>query len=337
VSSTDLPFPLRGVNYDTGTEFVAGEISRPVWNADDLTRDLTTIKHDLYCNAVNVYGTDLDRLVEATRVAADQGLVVSVQPRSIDVDQDLAKQFIFEVAAAVNEIARDGSGILLNVGCEMTIFTPGLVPGRNFRARMRNMSWAWAMSRRINRKLDALLGSIVSGARDVFDGPITYGAGTWEHVDWAPFDLAGMNLYRDRWNTKTYVQDLRALKSRGKPTLITEFGCATFEGAEKRGGGGWTIVDFDHDPRRIKGDYRRSEGTQAGHIAELLSLFREEKVAGTFVFDFVGAAFPHSPDPARDFDMASYGLVKVISAEGDSIQWERKEAFGTVAEIYRDW
>ncbi len=332
-----LPFPLKGVNYDAGTEFVAGEISRPVWNSADLARDMAAIRNGLRCNAVNIYGTDIDRLVAAAHVAAGEGLVVSMQPRSIDVDQVGARGFVVEAAAAANEVASEAGPVILNVGCEITLFTPGFVPGRSFLVRMRNMAWAWVMSRRFNRKLDVFLGSMTREVRDVFAGPITYGAGTWEKVDWGRFDMVGMNLYRDRWNTKTYVQDLRALLSHGKPTLITEFGCATFEGAERRGGGGWTIVDFDREPRRIKGDYRRSESTQAGHLAELLHLFHDEMVSGTFVFDFMAAGFPHLDDPARDLDMASYGLVRVISTADGSIEWEPKMAFETVARIYGDW
>jgi hypothetical protein len=44
------------------------------------------------------------------------------------------------------------------------------------------------------------------------------------------FDLVGVNLCRDRWNEKTYVSDLRRLRGSGKPVVITEFGCSTFEG-----------------------------------------------------------------------------------------------------------
>jgi hypothetical protein len=119
--------------------------------------------------------------------------------------------------------------------------------------------------------------------------------------------------------------------------LITEFGCSSFERAERLGGGGWTIVDFDHDPPRLKRGYRRSEQTQASYIGDLLGIFVEEGVTGAYVFDFAQASFPHHPDPALDLDMAGYGLVKMIGAgsEGSPNRWERKEAFEVVARAYR--
>jgi hypothetical protein len=122
---------------------------------------------------------------------------------------------------------------------------------------------------------------------------VTYSAGAWESVRWQPFDHVGVNLYRDRWNDRTYASDLRTLKRLGKPVIITEFGCSTFKGAERRGGGGWMIVDFDQEPPVVKPGYTRSEETQAAYLDELLSfgdssLGCERKAA----FDVVARTLP---------------------------------------------
>lgn len=328
---------IKGINYDVGTEFRPGELSRSAWNLVDVSRDMAVIHDDLGCNSVNVYGTELSRLEEAAGVALDHGLAVSFQPRSIDDDRDTARSFLRAAAGVASSILEDGD-VTLNIGCEMSLFTRGFLPGRTFQRRMRYLVMAWPFLSRVNRRLSSYLAEVAADARRDFAGHITYGAGSWEAIDWAPFDLVGMNLYRDRWNERTYMEDLRSLHTHAKPVVITEFGCATFEGAERRGGGGWTIVDFTSDPPRVRPGHQRSERAQADHLGEMLDLFHEEGVAGTYVFDFLAAGFPHRPEPELDLDMAGYGVVKVIpSTSTDSIMWERKEAFEAVARRYRQW
>jgi hypothetical protein len=89
----------------------------------------------------------------------------------------------------------------------------------------------------------------------------------------------------------------------------------------------------------VKRGHRRSEGAQAREIGQLFDLLHDEGVEGTYVFDFLAAGFPHRPEPEQDLDMASYGIVKVVSADepGRSIEWERKEAFAEVSDRYRSW
>ena len=337
MSNTKAAPLIKGINYDVGTEFRAGELSRDVWNLEDVSRDMAVIRGDLGCNSVNVYGTELSRLEQAARVALDRGLAVSFQARSIDADQETARSLLRAAAGAANSLL-DYGDVTLNIGCEATLFTRGFLPGRTFQRRMRSLVVAWPFMSRVNRRLSSYLTRMAADARGIFGGKITYGAGSWEEIDWAPFDLVGMNLYRDRWNEKTYLADLRSLHAHDKPVVITEFGCATFEGAERRGGGGWTIVDFTTRPPRVRRGHQRSERAQAVHLGEMLDLFRDEGVAGTYVFDFLAAAFPHRSEPELDLDMAGYGVVRVIpSPSTDSIVWERKEAFETVARRYEQW
>lgn len=325
----------RGINYDVGTEYRRGESSRPIWNDDDVARDLAVIHDELHCTSVNLYGTDLQRLEHAAIVAHRQGLHVSLQRRSIDDSREGMLGHLTEAARVAERLRRSGD-VTLNVGCEVTLFTRGFVVGRTFRARIRNLLWTLPLLPLINHRLNRHLREAVRLARMHFDGPLTYSAGTWESVQWEHFDLVGVNLYRDRWNEKTYVADLRRLCSFGKPVVITEFGCSTFEGAERKGGGGWMIVDFDAVPPTVKPGYVRNEQVQAALLDELLGLYAAEAIDGAYVFDFMHATFGHAPDPARDLDMAGYGLVKVRPPDptDTSVVWERKAAFDAVARRY---
>lgn len=325
----------RGINYDVGTEYRRGESSRPIWSRDDVMRDLRVVRHELHCTSVNLYGTDLQRLHEAAILAHEEGLHVSLQLRSIDESRDQMLGRLADAARVAEQLGRDGA-VTLNVGCEMTLFVRGFVVGSTFRTRIRNLLWMLPLLPLINRRLNEHLRDAVRVARTAFAGPLTYSAGAWESVQWEAFDLVGVNLYRDRWNEKTYVSDLRRLRRFGKPVIVTEFGCSTFEGAERKGGGGWMIVDFDAVPPKVKPGHVRSEEVQARLLDELLGLYVAEGIDGAYVFDFMQATFFHAPQPERDLDMAGYGLVKVRPSErtDTSIAWEPKAAFDVVARHY---
>jgi hypothetical protein len=326
---------IRGINYDAGTEYRPGESSRPVWNEDDVVRDLRVIREELHCTSVNVYGTNLDRLRAAAALAHRAGLAVSLQLRSIDESRDDMLAGVAAAAAAAEGLRASGD-VTLNTGCELTLFTRGFVPGRTFMARIRNLMWILPFLPLVNARLNRHLANVVKVAREHFSGQVTYSAGAWESVRWDIFDLVGVNLYRDRWNERSYARDVRALGRFDKPVVITEFGCSTFRGAERRGGGGWMIVDFDARPPRVEPGHIRSEEVQATCIDQLLDVFQDAAIDGAYVFDFMQAAMSHTNDPLTDLDMAGYGLVSVrpIGPGATSIAWERKAAFDVVARRY---
>ena len=327
---------IRGINYDTGTTYRPGESSRPLWSVADVERDLRVIREELACTSVNVYGTDPDRLRIAADLALREGLHVSLQLRSIDESRPVMLDRVRAAAEVASDVRAPGA-VTLNVGCELTLFTRGFLPGATFLDRTRWLLWLLPFLPIVNLRLNRHLEDVVRVARTHFDGPVTYSAGAWESVRWAPFDLVGVNLYRDRWNSRTYGEDLRALSRHGKPVVITEFGCASFDGAERLGGGGWTIVDFDAVPPVVRPGHVRNEAVQAALIGDLLDLYARESVHGAYVFDFMQASFPHTDDPATDLDMATYGLVKVhpIGSRDTSVRWDRKASFDVVAARYR--
>lgn len=158
-------------------------------------------------------------------------------------------------------------------------------------------------------------------------------------MDWSGFDYVGVDLYRDAYNRDTYEQRLRTYQSFGKPVVITEFGCCTYEGAEDAGGSGYDIIDWESDPPRLNGDYVRSEATQAETIAALLDLYETEGVHGAFVYTFVEPGQTWSPEPRYDLDMASFGVVKILPEDtgrgyDTTGSWEPKAAFWEIADQY---
>jgi hypothetical protein len=100
------------------------------------------------------------------------------------------------------------------------------------------------------------------------------------------------------------------------------------------------IGDWDGaKPIRLVGDYSRYENEQAAYLRDLLDIFYTEGVDTAFVCTFASYNLPHRSDPREDFDMASYGLVKVFEGRlghtYPDMPWEPKAAFTALADYYR--
>jgi hypothetical protein len=170
------------------------------------------------------------------------------------------------------------------------------------------------------------LNGIVAVAREQFGGAVSYASGDWEEIDWTPFDFAAVDMYRTSDNADHFAETVRKHAAHGKPLVITEFGCCTYRGAAEAGGMGWAIMDFTTTPRTLNNDYVRDESVQVAYFHELMDVFEAEHVHGAFWFTFAGYELPYHPDPHRDLDMASYGVVKIV----DGVP-ERKAVFEAIA------
>jgi hypothetical protein len=73
----------------------------------------------------------------------------------------------------------------------------------------------------------------------------------------------------------------------------------------------------------------------------VLDVFEAEGVDNAFVNTFARYDLPHRSDPRQDFDMASFGVVKVLEGQSGSgfrrypdMPWEPKTAFTALANHY---
>lgn len=64
-------------------------------------------------------------------------------------------------------------------------------------------------------------------------------------------------MYRDSSNAAGYRDLLRSYAGFGKPVVVSEFGCCTYEGAADAGGAGFMIFDRDTQPRGAEAEGRR--------------------------------------------------------------------------------
>lgn len=364
--------PVRGILYDVGSSYVPGQHSREKWNPEAVHEEMRVIREDLHCTTVSLFGYDLERMEQAARSALDQGLDVWLQPRSLDAGHpelvehveraaDLAQRLREELRGEPREAPRAGlpeegheasrevegsrgadaedrveDRIVLNVGCELTVINGGIIPGRHMGHRMLALYVFGMLPFYYNRRLNRVLRRLAEGARARFDGPLTYGSGVWETVDWTPFDFVGVDYYFDELTRTSYRQGLRALRRWGKPVVVTEFGCCAHRGAETKGGAGGDALDWrDLDDRKVRGNLVRDEGVQADMIEKLIDVYETEDVRGAFLCMFIEGDCRYSPDPRRDSDMASFGIVRPPAPETglspDDGHWEPKEGFHALA------
>lgn len=311
---------MRGISY----------LSDQVPEAD-VRRDLTVIRDELHCECVLVKGSDATRQLEAAEIALALGLEVWIEAQRENARPRAALAHLGTVAAAAERLRVDHPGrVTLVVGCELSLLTRGIVPGPGTFARLMLILRAGRLlRRRITRRLERRLADARSVARLRFNGPVTYAAALWEHVDWSAFDVVAVNLYRIGADTAGYADRVRALvESTDKPVVITEFGCGAHRGAERRGPGSFLIVNWFAQPPRIKRGHVRDESVQARYLLESLDVFDASGVHGAFAFTYVMPAFPRdAADPAHDLDMAGFGMV---TAPGG----ERKAAFDALARRY---
>ncbi|MGK8524168.1 hypothetical protein ACRS6B_22630 [Nocardia asteroides] len=239
-----------------------------------------------------------------------------------------------------------GAEVVFVTGAELSLMHQGFLPGDTIDERVRSLTdRPDELSERVTEasaRVNDFLGTAVSIVRARFGGRITYASIPLERVDWTPFDIVSLDLYRTAETADGFAAGVRALAAQGKPLAITEFGAATFGGAGDLGGRGLEIVEYDaaHGPVRVNGEYARDEAGQARYVRELLEIFDAEGVDSAFVFVFALYDHVHRPDgdPRDDLDLASYGVVKVLEdRRGETypdLPWEPKAAFTAVADYY---
>lgn len=340
----------KGITYDTG--FVRhGRNARRHFDPDQVRRELRIIRDDLHCTAVRVTGGDPERIETAAAFAVDLGLEVWFSPYPLETPTGEMLSLFADCAVRAERLRRRGGEIVFVTGAELSIMNPGFLPGDTVEERVGLLGRPHQVRKviaEVGPKINDFLGTAVATVREQFGGRVTYASIPIDRVDWTPFDIVSMDVYRSAETADTFAETFAAgMHSptlRGKPVAITEFGSATYRGAGDRGAQGLEIVEYDEQtgPVRLNGDHVRDETGQATYLRELLEIFDAAGVDTAFVFLFALYDHPHRPDgdPRDDLDLASYGIVKVFDdRHGDTypgLPWEPKAAFATIAAHYAE-
>jgi hypothetical protein len=334
----------RGINYDTGFR-PGGHLSRMGFDPDVVRREMQVIARDLHCTAVRITGAEPERLSVAAEHAAAAGLEVWFAPFPCELGAAGLLPLLRECADRAEHLRRGGAEVVLVTGCELSLFAGGFLPGGTVFERIGRLQHRGprqiAAFARLPGRLNRFLAEAAQAARSRFGGPLTYASGTWEPVDWAPFDIVSVDAYRDAGNAAGYAAGLRGQQRHGKPVAVTEFGCCCYAGAADRGGMGWAILDDDADPPRLDGDYVRDEQEQVRYLEELLPVFTAAGVDAAFWYTFATYEAPHRDDPRLDLDLASYGVVQMLGdgavagpAPYAGLGWAPRPAFAALARAY---
>jgi hypothetical protein len=340
----------KGITYDTGF-LSAGTSTHEPFDTEVVRREMRVIRDDLHCNAVRITGGYPARLKIAATHAAAAGLEVWLCPFTNGLMQSELLDLLAECAEHGERLRRNGAEVVLLTGSELSLFTLGFLPGATIAERLALVADPLRLRPMIGEaraRINDFLCRAVEVVRARFGGKVSYASLPLEGVDWAPFDIISTDAaYRTKKTAAHFRDNIRAFvaqgRAQGKPVAITEFGCTTHRGAADGGGDslveGAIIVWEGARPVRLNGEYVRDEDEQATYLREVLDVFEAEGVDNAFVNTFARYDLPHKSDPHQDFDMASFGVVKVLDggARGrryPDMPWEPKTAFTTLADWY---
>jgi hypothetical protein len=331
-----------GVTYDTGFTHLGTTTHEP-FDPGIVARDMQIIRNDLHADAVRITGGVGDRLEIAAQHAAAAGLEVWYCPFTNDLTIDELMVFLLDAAERAERIRRGGANVRFLTGSEISLMTIGLMPGAALAERaavLADPSRVREILPGVQRATGAVLARAVAGCRERFGGLIGYASLPMEAVDWTPFDFIATDAgYRDAGSAAALPGNLATMTAQGKPFAVTEFGCAAFTGAADRGSRS-DVIGYDERTAqavRLTETVERDEPEQAAYLRELLDLYDTGGVDTAFVYTFATRHLPTSEDPARDFDLGSFGIVKVLPAgrTGSAypgMPWEPKAAFQALAE-----
>lgn len=329
-----MAMTLRGINYDVGTHYDGGStgpgrLSMAGYDIDrHLHTDLAAIASDLHCNAVQLYGTDIDTLVRAGEAALGHGLSTWIQPRLVDATPAEQLAHLREAARGAAALQRRSDSVVLSVGVELSLFMAGIVPGATVTDRLPAVFAQYPSAPTVQRALADHLRNAAAVARSEFDGPITYGSGSWEIVDWSPtFDVVGLDLYLRPVDLDTIVRHLDPFRATARPVVATEYGCVTHHRGTTEYGA--DVIDWNATPPTVSEPVERDEHAQAAALGTQLDAFETARIHGAFCFVFIEPAYSASNDPRRDLDRASFGIVTPDPT--DPRGWRPKAAFHLLA------
>src|SRR5437660_4086438 len=262
----------KGINYDTGIIPFGNLLSRESFDPRQVCREMEIIARDLHCTAVRISGRDPHRIAQAAEYALGEGLEVWFAPFPCNLTADELVPSFVESARLAENLRRHFSRVVFVLGCEMSLFNTGFIPGAQYLERLQTLMNPALLANvsvspeELEQRFNAFLGEAVAAVRKHFLGPITYASGTWENVDWNLFDIVSIDHYRDAGNRSIYREQLRPYFLHQRPVVVTEFGCCTYRGAQDRGAMGWAIVDRKVHPPRLTEQVERCEQEQVDYL-----------------------------------------------------------------------
>jgi hypothetical protein len=306
----EFEIPIKGINYWSGNVGSKAFPGRPV---EEIHEDLTVVRDELGCNAVQFRGGDELSLINCVDIATRIGFpTIIVNPFQIDQSLDERADIIKDLGSKVQTFHEKHKSIVLSMGDELSLGCKGILTSSTYEGRIQELR---TLSSQDRKKCWPLLNShlktVLAVAREVFDGRLTYNSGTWEEVDWGSLDcdIIGINYFFRRQDEAAYSEKAREIKRLGdimhKPFWVTATGCATFEDAYDYGGAGWQFASSK----------TYSQDAQARAIERIMTVLDKAGLAACFLANF---------KESKADDRTSYGILRF---NGEQTQFSRKLAF----------
>src|SRR5215469_5001116 len=166
----------KGITYDTGF-FNAGVSTHEPFDPEVVKREMRIIHDDLHCNTVRITGGSADRLETTAIHAADAGLEVWFSPFTCDLPTDELLCFLADCAARAERLRRQGAEVVFVTGAELSLFTPGFLPGDTLEDRFDLLATPQRLRELVPQvppSINAFLGKAAAVVRERFAGKISY-------------------------------------------------------------------------------------------------------------------------------------------------------------------
>lgn len=301
-----LSIPIKGINYWSGN---LRSSTFPSRISAEVEEDLLTVKQELGCNGIQFRGSDEDNILACAEIAIRLGFEVVIL-NSFEIDQH-----VVDLPVKIRRFAEKAQGlfersksIVLSIGDEMSLSCRGILSSATYEGRIAEIRNISARDRaRFWPVLDSHLRFILGNVSQVFKGRVTYGAGTWEEVDWKglAFDVIGINYFFRKQDEVNYLRRAQQLKQMAKPFWVTATGCATFEDAYDYAGAGWQVAS----------DKTYSQEAQGAAIGSIVRILDQAEVGACFLANF---------KESKSDDRTSFGILRY---NGREVPFSRKLGF----------
>jgi hypothetical protein len=174
----------KGINYDTGFEpYGPAHNNRKTFEEGAVRREMEIIATDLGCTHIRISGADPKRIALAARHAITAGLRVWFSPFPCNLSADELLSFFAECSVKAEEIRQLCGDTVFVLGCELSIFNNGFLPGHHLIERTQAFAEFGRWKAKMNTQLNDFFMQAVPEIRQYFKGTITYAAGEWEAID----------------------------------------------------------------------------------------------------------------------------------------------------------
>jgi len=269
-----------------GVRYIAGPIT-PEWDLpnpseDEMDEQLETIYKELGCNAISIVGGSQseDKMIKCAQLAIDKGFErITIQPSYVNATVDETIERIGKFGAKVRSLREKSDRVVYMFGHEFGLET-AIVEGNNWFERFANLNKGQGWDK-IQQTLPKMFKDIIAICAENYGYELSYAAIPVVEVDLVPwanpiFESIGVDAYiqdPSGWDEKWVIALLSRLKKFGKPVHSTDWGMASFEGADQFGG-----LSVEH----LNENRPYDEEPQRRYIERYFKMLNQAKIAGCF-------------------------------------------------------